>query len=213
MPSWTVAGTACGTVAAILSILEAIPQIYLNMRRRSTTGFSHVSVYIRFFGLSFLLASAILTEMAISITIFALCNLISLMIFLHQFALYGEKGGKWIYALWLFPFAVFALGLFYPRSMVVTQWINSATQALGFFPYMYALFGPNGTMGIAMMYHHVNFVASLFGLLACSLLNVERVVEWLVHAAPLFFSVSVFMVALLKDQMRYLDAPRPNEHV
>lgn len=201
---WRDASFWCGNVAAILTIFISIPQIILNQRKRSTVGFSHATVYIRFVGLSFLLASAILLPMQLPSIAFCGANLLVNYVFLWQFA--AIDGATWTYALWMLPVVTFFFGVFVPETIIVTQWFNTTTQVIGFFPYMYELYKCGTTTGISMLFHHMNFTASLFGIVSCGLSVSPKLVEWALHGLPLFWSLVVFTVAVKYGEMRYLDA-------
>lgn len=203
LDTWRGAACWCGNLGTMLSVLQNIPQILLNRRRQSTIGFSHATVYIRFVGLSFLLSSSIFLGMQGTLIIFVMANLLVNYVFLYQFATYD--GQKWTYAFWGFPVAAFLLGLFAPKTLLYTQWLNTATQILGFFPYMYEIVSCETTAGVSLLYHHMNFVASLCGLVSCGLSVSCRIVEWCVHGGPLLWSISVFMLALYYDEMRFFD--------
>ena len=211
LDSWRGASCWCGNVATVLSILQNIPQILLNRKRRSTVGFSHLTVYIRFLGLSFLLSSSIFLGMQGTLIIFVIANLLVSYVFLYQFATYD--GESWTFALWVFPVVAFLLGLLVPKSLPFTQWINTATQLVGLFPYMYEIIKCETTAGVSMTYHHMNFVASLFGVVSCGLSVSCRVVEWCVHGGPLFWSICVFILALCYDEMRFFDGDGAKQRV
>ncbi|OHT13221.1 PQ loop repeat family protein [Tritrichomonas foetus] len=194
----------CGIISNTIGIFLYIPQIYLNYCRKCTVGFSHLTVFIRFLGLSFFFPSTLILKMQYPIVINAISNLAINYVFLYQFIKYDKS--FWIYFLFIFPIVCFFLAIIFPEMCKYTQWINTATQIIGFFPYMYEIIKIRSTKGISLLYHHLNFFASMFGILMCVIGISQRVSEWMVPVGPLFWTLCVFTLTIYYDEMRFIDS-------
>lgn len=203
VPSYDNIASGCGTVAAITFFLVQIPQIFLNWSRKSTEGLSWESVLIRTFGISFHVVNGIIQEMPFPLLLTGILLLLETLILFIQFAVY--KKNRLFYLGFLIPLLPIILSLSCPASIRITNWVNPATQILCYIPLVWVCVENRTTTGISLFGQHLNYMGAVLGILMCGLNCQCNVVAWVFYGISLAQVTSVYVVAFVFDEFRFVD--------
>ena len=75
-----------GALASLCFTVQYFPQAMLNFQRRSTKGFSQLSVAVKLCGAAFLLANAVIVGEAAALVVYGVLNVTQHLVFVGQFA-------------------------------------------------------------------------------------------------------------------------------
>ena len=196
-------GCWLGNIGAFAFFFVEFPQIVLNFKRKSTEGFSSLSVLIRFFGIAFQISFGILGTLQKSAFLAACLLALESAVFIIQFAIYRKN--KLYFLGFLLPVPGIVLTFAYPQSISVTKWFYSATQVICYFPYIITLISHGSTLGISLFGQHLNFLGAICGILMCCLTVESDIVTWFFYIFSFLQAVSVFLLAMSYDEYRIFD--------
>lgn len=196
-----------GNIGAICFFTVNLPQIFLNFRRKSTKGFSVLSVIIRTVGISFFLVNGIMDGSTFPLMFSAALNFLENAIFLVQFALY-DQSKTYLFPI-LTPVIAIVMDVIWPDSIDYTNWLNPATQIACHVPYVAVIIQTGTTRGVSLFGQHLNLLGSVLGMLMCSISCSCDTVGWLYYICPLFQACSVFLFALGYGEFRIFDPEAP----
>lgn len=202
-------GFACwiGNVAAIVTFLQNIPQIILNLKRKSVKGFSSLSVIIRIFGTSFLMINEIIKKTSFSILLSAILLLIEYVIYIIQFIMYTSN--KYYILSFLIPIPCICLSCFWKASITVTQYFPAICSILNYIPFVATVLQAHTTIGISMISQILNYSSGIFGLLQCSIECGCDTISWLFFVISIIQGVIIFIIAMAFGEYRLIDVVHP----
>lgn len=196
-----------GNIAAVSFFIVQVPQILLNYRRRSTTGFSSLSVIIRVIGGSFMVSIGFVRHISFPLLFAGILNLLENLVFTIQFALYRQN--KWYYLGFAIPVPAVLLTTLVPSSIKFTRWINPATQVICYLPYIWVIIESGTTKGISLLGQHLNMFGGVLGMLMCAISCRCDEIGWLYYLFSLIQAGSVFMIAMSFGEFRIVDPDSP----
>lgn len=202
-------GYILGSFAAISFMFVQLPQLILNFRRKSTTGFSPFYVVIRMLGLSFHVVNGMITNMTLPLLISGTLLLVELFIFVFQFTRYNKKPLYYIsYMVVLIPIILSSL---WPKSIEVTSYFNPVVQIVCCVPYILECIRAQTTLGISMFGQHLNFLGGILGLYMCSITTACNDIGWLFYVVPAGQSLTIFTLSIYYNEFRLFDKANINE--
>jgi hypothetical protein len=201
-------GCWSGHLSTLFFFLVQVPQIVLNQRRRSTAGFSSLSVKIRTLGLSVHICLGLRTAMPAPLLLTSALLYAENVVFLAQFALFNGAPGHLWSALTPAP-AALALALL-PAARAAAPLVNPATQIICYVPLVAAMLRAGTSHGVSLLGQHLNLCGGLWGFAMCGLLRACAPADWVFYALSVAQALAVFATALAFGEFRVRDrAPAP----
>jgi uncharacterized protein with PQ loop repeat len=196
-------GCWSGNVAAICFFFVSVPQVFLNHARRSTRGFSSLSVIIRIIGLSFHICNGLILQIPFPLMLTGVLLFIEQAIFLVQFALYNPGI---VYYFFIFcPVPIFFLSSAFPETIKFTSWFQPVAQVICYIPFVVAAFRAGTTRGISLLGQHLNLCGGMFGFAMCSITGQCNPFGWMFYLVAFLQSFSVFFAACYFHEFRITD--------
>jgi uncharacterized protein with PQ loop repeat len=186
-----------GYLATVCFTFQYIPQIILNYKRKSVSGFSTSGIIIKLVGASFLAINAHLTGEAIPVVLYGLLNIAQHSIFMFQFATYTQKRQFYIWI--LFPIVPILMGRYLPSTMTITNSAKPLSQIFSHLPQLYLTYEKKSTMGVSMLSQHLNFAGGILGILMYLGIPPVSKYTYLVYINSLFQATSMYVFAVYFD--------------
>jgi uncharacterized protein with PQ loop repeat len=202
---------ALGIFASFAFLLQYIPQMYLNFKRKSVRGFSTTGIIIKLVGASFLLMNSYMTGELLAVVLYGLFNVFQHSVFMIQFSMYSSDSvaadhtpvviaGQRFFLLWLaFPVVPFLIARFAPQTIAATNMIKPITQVLSHIPQLELCYRLKTTQGVSLMSQHLNFVGGLAGLAMCFITKPQYLTTYFIYLFSVLQAVSLYGMALWYD--------------
>ncbi|EAX99042.1 PQ loop repeat family protein [Trichomonas vaginalis G3] len=194
----------CGYASATFYFLVDLPQIYLNFRTKSTEGFSSLAVCLRMIGNSFNFALCFAEKRSLELIFPSLILFVVHLIQIFQFV--WTRRAKPYLIFYSIPVVAFLVVFLIPSSNFITRYFNSASQVICSVPYFYACIRIRSTLGISLFGLHLNFTASILGILMCMINCQPDNVIWMFYFISVMYSVIGFGLAFAYDEYRIFDS-------
>lgn len=202
---------ALGFVAMVAFLLQYIPQMYLNYKRKSVRGFSTTGIIIKLVGASFLLMNSYMTGELLAVVLYGLTNVFQHSVFMIQFSMYSSDsvaadhshlviGGQRAFLVWLlFPVAPFFLARIAPQTIAATNLIKPITQVLSHLPQLQLCYRLKSTQGVSMLSQHLNFLGGICGVSMCFITKPQFVTTYFIYFFSILQAVSLYVMAIWYD--------------
>eukprot|EP01062_Namystynia_karyoxenos_P056126 TRINITY_DN47083_c0_g1_i1.p1 TRINITY_DN47083_c0_g1~~TRINITY_DN47083_c0_g1_i1.p1 ORF type:complete len:320 (+),score=89.53 TRINITY_DN47083_c0_g1_i1:136-960(+) len=169
-------GEACGELSSFFFFVQYLPQIWQNCRRRSTSGFSTLSVWIKLLGASFLFANSTLSGEQFFVILYCIISVLQYNVLIVQAALWTVHTG--VLLTLLTPVPAFAISFALPGLRDFTNAIKPITQVASQIALLHCCHQARTVAGVSMLSMHFNFAGGIAGCAACSLIDIKS--HWVV---------------------------------
>jgi len=202
---------ALGIFASFAFLLQYVPQMYLNYKRKSVRGFSTTGIIIKLVGASFLLMNSYMTGELLAVVLYGLTNVFQHSVFMIQFSMYSSDSvsadhnhsviaGQRAYLVWLlFPVAPFILASIAPETIAATNLIKPITQVLSHLPQLQLCYRLKSTQGVSLLSQHLNFLGGFTGVAMCLISKPQFVTTYFIYLFSVLQAISIYGMALWYD--------------
>eukprot|EP00756_Hemistasia_phaeocysticola_P049823 Hpha_TRINITY_DN2439_c0_g1::TRINITY_DN2439_c0_g1_i1::g.24557::m.24557 len=170
-------GEACGELSSFCFFVQYLPQMYRNCQRKSTSGFSTLSVWIKLVGASFLLANSSLSGEQLFVLVYCIISVLQYNVLIVQAAMWTVSRG--VLLTLLTPIPAFAISYALPGLRDYTNGIKPLTQVASQIALIHCCHSAGTVSGVSMLSMHFNFLGGIAGCAACALVEIKS--HWVVY--------------------------------
>eukprot|EP00760_Papus_ankaliazontas_P012536 PhM_4_TR15350/c0_g1_i1/m.42809 len=180
-----------GYLATFLFFVQYIPQISLNLRRKTVRGFSTLSIVIKMFGASFFMANYLLIMERWPTTLYSIICTGQYTVLILQAAYFDKH--FFALSVLIAPFASFLISSSFPATMQYTTVLKPITQVLSHIPLLHLCYKERSVRGVSMPSMHLNACGGISGMIMCCLVATKSRWTFAVYLNSFLQAVTVYV--------------------
>lgn len=189
---------SAGMASGILFFIVYIPQILLNIQKKSTGGLSLTSMFIKISGGGFMLINCMLVGEAFPVQVSGALSFLIYSMLIMQIARYNNRMNLALIPL-SFVMVPYLLGSLFPSTIPLTNLIKPSTQIFSHLAQLLLFYQRKTVKGYALDGQHFNFLGAACGSYMCLVIPPKSSSTWMLYINSFLQAFSVYLFVLYYD--------------
>ncbi len=191
----------CGYISTILFTTLYIPQILHNFKRKSTKGFSSLSMMIKIIGGSFHFINAYILNEPNPVILYGFLGLISYSSLLIQIAHYEKKKKLYLFIIIALIIPIILSNLS-RNTLIFTNSVKPVSQIASHLAFLYEIYLYKSTKGISILSQHLNLIGGFFGMYMLSIIPAKSKWTYFTYFNSLFQAFTTYISCFIYNNSK-----------